>query len=216
MSLSSSSTVSFFVALGCRQLLGSCQFARPQSEFVSVFARLRLFPSLSSSISVFVFVYLRLCLSSSSSVFVFVYLRLCPSPSSSVFVFVYLRLCLSPSSSVFVFVCHRLCLRPSLSSSISVFAFLRLRPSLSSSISVFVFVYLRLCLRLSPSLPVSVLEPGDWSRRCRLSVRCSTSRVWKPSWREYFKFVRYSVDCGTGELSLQAFVVLWCPPITNL
>ena len=97
---------SIFVTLVCRQLLGSCHFARPQSESVFVFDCLRLSPS--------------------SPVSVFVSLRLRPSPSSS----------------------------------------------------------------------VSVVVSGGWSRGCRLLVRCSTSRVWKPPWRACFKFVRYSVKCG--------------------
>ena len=63
---------------------------------------------------------------------------------------------------------------------------------LSSSVSVFA----RLHLRLSPSSSVPVVVPGGWSRGCRLSVRCSTSRVWKPPWRACFKFVLYSVKCG--------------------
>ena len=55
VSLSSSSSAPVFVTLGCRQLLGSCHFARPQSESVSVFDCLRLRLSPSSSISVFVY-----------------------------------------------------------------------------------------------------------------------------------------------------------------
>ena len=49
---------SVFVTLGCRQLYGSCHFARPQSlsssSFVCIFARLRLrlSPSLSISVAV--------------------------------------------------------------------------------------------------------------------------------------------------------------------
>ena len=89
------------------------------------------------------------------------------------------------SESVSVFDCLRLRLSPS--SSVSVFARLLLRLFPSSPVSV--FVYLR--LRLSPST-----EPGGWSRGCRLSVRCPTSRVWKPPCRACFKFVRYSVKCG--------------------
>ena len=52
--LSSSSSASIFVTRGCRQLLGSCHFARPQSESVTVFVCHRLRLSASSPVSVFV------------------------------------------------------------------------------------------------------------------------------------------------------------------
>ena len=52
-------------------------------------------------------------------------------------------------------------------------------------------------LRLPPSSSVSVEVPGGWSRGRRVSVRYSTSRVWKPPWRACSKFVRYSVTCET-------------------
>ena len=82
--------------------------------------------------------------------------------------------------------------RVSLSSSspVSVYARLRLCQSPSTSVSVFA----RLRLRLPPSSSVSVVAPGGWSRGRRLSVRCSTSRVWKPLWRAR------SAECGTDEL----------------
>ena len=66
--------------------------------------------------------------------------------------------------------------------------------SLSSSSTVSVFVCPRLCP--SPSSPLPVVVPGGWSRGRRLSVRCFTSRIWKPPWRACFQFVRYYVKCG--------------------
>ena len=65
---------------------------------------------------------------------------------------------------------------------------------LSSSVSVF----FRLRLRLSLPLYVSVVVPGGWSRGRRRSVRCSTSRVWKPMWGACSKCVRYFVECAVS------------------
>ena len=83
-------------------------------------------------------------------------------------------------SSVFVVDCLRLRL-PSSSSLWGVVSCKRAatslvpRASLSSSASVFVSMFL--------SSSVSVVVPGGWSRGRRLSVRCSTSNVWKTPWR---------------------------------
>ena len=137
----------------------------------------------------------------SESVFVFFCLRLRLSPSSSFWGVVSCkgaatslvpRVSLSSSSSVSVFVCLRLRLSPSSSFWGAVSckgAATSLIPRVSSSLSVSVFAR----LRLSPSCQVH-----GWSRVRRLSVRCSTSRVWKPLWRERSKCVRHFVECAVS------------------
>ena len=115
---------------------------------------------------------------SSVSVFVFVTLGCCH--------FARPRVSLSSSSSVYVFVCP--CLRHSGVSSAVMELPLRSSPGwVPSSSSVSVFARLR--HRLSLSSSVSVVVPGGWSRGRRLSVRWSTSRVWKPPWRARSKCV---------------------------
>ena len=76
------------------------------------------------------------------------------------------------------------------------------RVRLSSSSTVSVFVCLR--LRLPPSLSVSVVAPGGWSRGRRLFVRCSTLRRWNSLWRACSKFVWCFVELGTGELIVKS------------
>ena len=68
--------------------------------------------------------------------------------------------------------------------------------SLVPRVSVFVII----CLSLRPSSFVSVVVPSVWSRGHRLSVRYSTSRVWKPLWRARSKCVWYSVKSENNEL----------------
>ena len=109
------------------------------------------------------------------------------------------RVCLSSSSTVFVFICLRL-RHSGVSSAVRELP-LRSSPecvclrSSSSTVSVFVCLSLFACLRLrlSPSSSVSVAVPGSWSRGRRLSVRCSTSRVWKPPWRACSQCVQNTV-----------------------
>ena len=46
----------------------------------------------------------------------------------------------------------------------------------------------------SSASSVSVVVPGGWPRRRRLSIRCSASKFWKPPWRACSQYVRYSVE----------------------